>query len=150
MRSGGAGENPNAADACVTGAFNVATMDDQGGAPGISGATSATLQHWRSVFHRRPTSLLSYTGYRLSLFSPLSPVPPFSAFYLSGARRFLARWHIFFPLRAVSHLKEVPSELRVRPSFLPSVHSTFASFHVALPSLDTSALRSFLPTFLPS
>ena len=41
MRSGGAGETPNAADACVNGAFNVATVDDQGGATGISCATSA-------------------------------------------------------------------------------------------------------------
>ena len=41
MRSGGAGETPNAAYAYEKGACNVATVDDQGGATGISCATSA-------------------------------------------------------------------------------------------------------------
>ena len=40
MRSGGAGKTPNAAYAYEKGACNVATVDDQGGATGISCATS--------------------------------------------------------------------------------------------------------------
>ena len=151
MRSGGAGETPTAADACVNDAFNVATVDDQGGGPGISCAPSATLQHWRRRFPQAPhVPPLLHRLPPVSLFSSL-PCPSFLCLLpLRRTALSCAVAYIFFPLRAVSHLKEVPSELRVRPSFLPSVHSTFASFHVALPSLDTSVLRSFLPTFLPS
>ena len=152
MRSGGAGETPTAADACVNDAFNVATVDDQGGGPGISCAPSATLQHWRRRFPQAPhVPPLLHRLPPVSLFCCLSCpsflcLLPLRRAALSGAREYF-----FPPLEGCLTLKKfLLSFVCVLPSFLPSLHPTFASFHVVLPSLDTSALRSFLPTFLPS
>ena len=152
MRSGGAGETPTAADACVNDAFNVATVDDQGGGPGISCAPSATLQHWRRRFPQAPhVPPLLHRLPPVSLFCCLSCpsflcLLPLRRAALSGALEYF-----FPPLEGCLTLKKfLLSFVCVLPSFLPSLHPNFASFLVVLPSFATPILRSFLPSFLPS
>jgi len=103
----------------------------------IGGAFSTGAPHRSSL--TQATACLSFL---LSLLSLLSS--PFT----SPAHGSL--WRAVFSTRGVSRIKEPPSELRVRPSFLPSLHPNFASFHVVFHSLDMYDLLSFLRSFLPS
>ena len=106
----------------------------------IGGAFSTGAPHRSSL--TQATACLSFLLSLLSLFSLPSTSPAHGALWRAGV--------FFSPPRGVSHIKEAPSELRVRPSFLPSLHPNFASFHVALNSSDTYVFLSFFPSFLPS
>ena len=158
MRSGGAGETPTAADACVNDAFNVATVDDQGGGPGISCAPSATLQHWRRRFPQAPhVPPLLHRLPPVSLFCCLSCpsflcLLPLRRAALSGAREYF-----FPPLEGCLTLKKfLLSFVCVLPSFLhyilTSLPSLWCFLPSPLPSFGPSFLRSFLPDvyFLPT
>ena len=104
----------------------------------IGGAFSTGAPHRSSL--TQATACLSFLLSLLSLLSSPSTSPAHGALWRA----------VFFSTRGVSHITEPPSELRVRPSLLPSLHPNFASFHVVLHSLDTYVLLSFLRSFLPS